>query len=78
MVLDTGRTIAEVARGLGIGDQTLGVWVKQARIDRGQQAGLTSDERAELTRLRRELAKVTEERDLLKRATAFWVKESTR
>ncbi|MDV6278838.1 transposase [Rhodococcus erythropolis] len=78
MVLDTDRAIAEVARGLGIGDQTLGAWVKQARIDRGQRAGLTSDERAELTRLRRELAKVTEERDLLKRATAFWVKESTR
>lgn len=78
MVLDTGRTIAEVARGLGIGDQTLGVWVKQTRIDRGQREGLSSEERAELVRLRRELAKVTEERDLLKRATAFWVKESTR
>ncbi|MDI9948043.1 MULTISPECIES: hypothetical protein [Rhodococcus] len=48
-----------------------GGWVKQARIDRGQRDGLSSEERAELTRLHCELAKVAEERDLLKRATAF-------
>lgn len=54
------------------------MWVKQARIDRGQRESLSSEERAELIRLRRELAKVTEGRDLLKRTTAFWMKESTR
>jgi transposase len=54
----------------------LGNWVRQARIDRGERAGLTTSERAELAELRRENARLRMERDLLKRATAFWVKES--
>jgi transposase-like protein len=76
MVLDEGRTIVDVARGLGIGEGTLGNWVRQARIDRGERAGVTTSERAELAELRRENARLRMERDLLKRATAFWVKES--
>jgi transposase-like protein len=76
MVIDGERSIVDVARGLGLVEQTLGNWVRQARIDRGERAGLTTDERAELTRLRREVAQLAMERDLLKRATAFWVKES--
>jgi len=78
LVLDEGRTIADVARSLGIVAQTLGNWVRQARIDRGEKEGLTSDERAELTRLRRQVRQLTMERELLKRATVFWVQESTR
>ncbi len=61
---------------LGIGDGTLGNWVRQARIDRGEREGLTTEEKAELARLRKENARLRMERDLLKRATAFWVKES--
>ena len=76
MVLDEDRTIADVARSLGIGEGRLGNWVRQARIDRGERAGLTTSERAELAELRRENARLRMERDLLKRATAFWVKES--
>ena len=76
MVLDGGRTIADVAGSIGLVEQTLGNWVRQARVDRGERAGLTTDERAELARLRRENAQLMMERDLLKRATAFWVKES--
>jgi transposase len=76
MVIDGDRSIVDVARSLGVVEQTLGNWVRQARIDRGERAGLTSDERAELVRLRRENAQLAMERDLLKRATAFWVKES--
>lgn len=76
MVIDGDRSIVEVARGLGLVEQTLGNWVRQARIDRGERVGLTSDERAELIRLRREDAQLAMERDLLKRATVFWVKES--
>ncbi len=76
LVLDEGRTIASVARSLGIGESNLGNWVRQARIDRGEREGLTTTERAELARLRRENAQLRMERDLLKRATAFWVKES--
>ena len=76
LVLDEGRSIASVARALGIGESNLGNWVRQARIDRGEREGLTTSERAELARLRRENAQLRMERDLLKRATAFWVKES--
>jgi transposase len=76
LVLDEGRKIVDVADSLGVGDGTLGNWVRQARIDRGERAGLTTSEKAELADLRRENARLRMERDLLKRATAFWVKES--
>lgn len=76
LVLDEGRSIASVARSLGIGESNLGNWVRQARIDRGEREWLTSTERAELARLRRENAQLRMERDLLKGATAFWVTES--
>jgi transposase len=76
LVIDGERTVADVAKSLGLVEQTLGNWVRQARTDRGERAGLSTDERAELVRLRRENARLTMERELLKRATAFWVKES--
>ena len=76
MVLDEGRTVADVARALSIGATSLGNWVRQARVDRGEREGLTTSEKAELAELRRENARLRMERDLLKRATAFWVKES--
>ena len=76
MVLDEGDTIAAVARRLGIGETNLGNWVRQARTDRGEREGLTTSEREELAELRREVKRLRMERDLLKRATAFWVKES--
>src|ERR1035437_5144669 len=78
LVIGQKRTVADVARQLSINNQTLGNWVRQERIDRGEREGLTSAERAELAQLRRELRQVKEERDLLKKATVFWVKESTR
>jgi transposase len=77
LVRTTGRPIAEVARELGIYDSTLGNWVRQDRIDRGEQDGLTSDERARLRDLERENARLRMERDLLKRTVAFWVKETS-
>ena len=76
LVLDGDRSIASVARDLGIGETNLGNWVRQTRIDRGDKPGLSTEERAELARLRRENARLRMERELLKRATAFWVKES--
>ena len=76
MVLDDGNRIVDVAERLGIGDGTLGNWVRQARTDRGERAGLTTSEKAEVGELRRENARLRMERDLLKRATAFCVKES--
>lgn len=76
MVIDEGRRVVDVAGSLGVGEGTLGNWVRQARIDRGQRAGVSTTEREELVELRRENARLRMERDLLKRATAFWVKES--
>ena len=76
LVLDGERPIAHVAHDLGIGATSLGNWVRQARIDRGEKPGLTTEERSELVRLRRENSKLRMERELLKRATALWVQES--
>jgi transposase len=77
LVRTSGRPIAEIARDLGIYDSTLGNWVRQDRIDRGEQEGLSSDEHARLRALERENAKLRMERDLLKRTVAFWVKETS-
>ena len=77
MVLDEGRPIAEVARGTGVNAGTLGNWVGQERIERGERDGLSVDERSDLAELRAECAQLRMERDLLKRSLAFWVKEST-
>ncbi len=76
LVLDEDRKVIDVARSLGVGEGTLGNWVRQARVDRGERAGVTTSERTELAELRKENARLRMERDLLKRATAFWVKES--
>jgi transposase len=76
MVLDDGGRIIDVAQSLGIGEGTLGNWVRLEKIERRERAGLTRDDRAELVELRKENARLRMERDLLKRATAFWVKES--
>ena len=75
LVLDGEQSIAQVARDLGVGETNLGNRVRQARIDRGDKPGLTTEERTELVRLRRENKQLRVERELLKRATAFWVKE---
>lgn len=77
MVLDEGRTIADVARATGVNPGTLGNWVAQERIERGEREGLTIDERAEFAELRAEVAQLRMERDLLKRSLAFWVKETS-
>jgi transposase len=77
LVRTTGRPIAEIARELGIYDSTLGNWVRQARIDRGEAEGLTTEERARLRQLEAENTRLRMERDLLKRTVAFWVKEQS-
>ena len=77
LVRSTGRPIAQIAQELGIYDSTLGNWVRQDRIDRGEREGLSSDERARLSRLEAENARLRMERDLLKRTVAFWVKETS-
>ena len=78
MVREGKRSATSVARELGIGQQTLSRWLKQADIDegRGPEGALTTAERDELQRLRRENKRLQEERDILKKATAFFAKES--
>jgi transposase len=71
MVLDDARKIVDVAEAIGVGDGTLGNWVRLERIERGERAGLIRDDRAELAELRKENAHLRMERDLLKRATDF-------
>ena len=73
---NTDRSIAQVARDLGISDQTLRNWIKQADVDAGRREGLTTDEREELRRLRRENRTLLQEREILKKAAAFFARES--
>ena len=76
-MLRAGRTPRELAESLGVSQQTLRNWRRQDEIDRRERDdGLTSDEREELRRLRRENARLKQERDLLKRAAAFFAKET--
>jgi transposase len=72
----SGKTVPQLAAELGISPQSLRNWAKQLDVDDGRAAGLSSDEREELRRLRRELRTVTEEREILKKAAAFFAKES--
>jgi len=78
LVIDQHRSVADVARELGVVEQTLGNWVRQERIDRGEREGTTTEVREENARLRREVKRLQMERDLLKRSVAFWVKERDR
>ena len=62
------RSIRQLAYELGIADQTLRNWIKQAQIERGEREGLTPEEREELRRLRKENRILREEREILKKA----------
>jgi len=73
----SGRSIRDVAESLGVSQQTLRNWAKQVAVDRRERDdGLTGAEREELRRLRRENARLKQERDILKHATAFFARET--
>ena len=76
LVRSSGKTVGQVARELDLTETAVRAWVRQAAIDkkRDPQGPLTSEERAELTRLRRELKTTTMERDFLRKAAAFFAK----
>ena len=70
------RPVAEIAKDLGISDSCLRNWMSQADIDEGRKEGLSSDERAELVRLRRENRVQAMEIEILKRASAYFAREN--
>ena len=77
LVLDEGKSISQVGRDLDVAQSVIGHRVKQARADRSNgKTGLTTEERAELARLRREVKDLRQQRDILKKAAAFFAKES--
>ena len=78
LVHETGKSIAQIARDLGINEGTLGNWVVRDRASRNGADGLSHDDLAELKRLRAEVAELRMERDVLKRSVVLWVKEATK
>ena len=72
----SSKSIAQVCRDLGLGETAVRRWIAQAEIDAGRRPGLTTDEHAELVVLRKEIRVLREERDILKRATVFFAKET--
>ena len=75
LVLDEGKTVAAAARDLGLTESCLRNWVNQARADRTQgRTGLTIAEREELARLRKENRELRTEREILKKAAAFFAR----
>jgi transposase len=79
LVRTGGKRAGQVARDLGLTDTSVRAWVHQAEIDdgKGPAGALTTSEREELAALKREVKTLRLERDILKKATAFFAKEST-
>jgi transposase len=78
LVREGGKSIGEVSRDLDLTETAVRQWVSQAAIDGGQGStgALTTAERQELGQLRREVRQLRMEREILKKATAFFAKES--
>ena len=78
LVGESGKRVGAIARELGLGETALRRWVQQAEIDagRGPTGALTTSEREELGHLRRENQRLRMEREILKKATAFFARES--
>jgi len=77
LVEATGRRYQDVAVELGISGESLRKWIKQQQVDRGERSdGLTTSEREELRRLRRQVRDLEAEREILKRAVTFFVREA--
>jgi len=70
------RSIGQVAKDFDLGETAVRAWVHQAATDAGERPGLTTEEQAELTKLRRENRSLREDVEILKRATIFFAKET--
>jgi len=76
LVREGGKSITQVARDLDLTESAVREWVRQADVNDGRREGLTTDEKAELAQLRRENRVLREEREILKKAAAFFAKET--
>ena len=76
LLRSSGRSVPQLAKELGVSPQSLRNWATQRDVDDGRADGLSSDERDELRRLRREVKVLAEEREILKKAAAFFASES--
>lgn len=76
LVIVGRRPINQVSKELGVSATGLQRWVSQARVDGGERPGVTTDDRAELARLRRENRRLELENEILKRAAAYFAKEN--
>lgn len=72
---ESGKSLTTLSRELGVSLESLRHWIVEAEIDQGVRPGLTTEERAELTRLRRENRTLREEREISKKAAAFFARE---
>jgi transposase len=70
------RTVGQVARDFDLTETAVREWVRQAEVDAGERGGLSGQERDELAQLRRENRRLREDVEILKRATAFFAKET--
>jgi transposase len=75
LVRSSGRPIAQICRELDLTETAVRRWVLQAEIDAGQREGLSSTEREELARLRKENRVLREEREILRKAAAFFARQ---
>jgi transposase len=70
------RSIGQVAKDFDLTETNVRTWVKQTEIDQGERPGLSTEEREELTRLRRQNRRLEIDNETLKRATAFFARET--
>lgn len=76
LMRDSDKPVPQLAKDLGVSENTLRNWSRQAKVDAGEREGLTSDQLEELRRLRRENRTLQMEREVLKKAAVFFARES--